>query len=369
MNDDCNFYFYRPQRVFSLQSCQINVELVGVCCTKKTIPPPVDCPKGSTCLPELLCSDNPDTNVIPGSCQLSGTGYSNPGVCCTNTIGPKPEPNLLCGESNAEFATRIKNTNLLDAQSKFAEFPWMAIVFFRNQTYKCGASLVDERWVLTAAHCVAGFEPYDLKVRLGEWQVDVFDEKYPYEDYDIASIAVHPKFNSANLHNDVAVLELDRPVTYYYHINRICLPPPDRVHPAGTQCVATGWGKDAFDGGKYQVIMKKVTLPVVPYDTCQELLRKTRLGLFFILDKSFVCAGGKAGQDSCTGDGGGPLMCLNPDSGRYELYGMTAWGIGCGIEGNPGVYVNVPYFMNWVYEVMQPTQEQQQQHSAGPYGK
>ncbi|XP_050719649.1 uncharacterized protein LOC127000242 isoform X2 [Eriocheir sinensis] len=359
-----------PSTLSNHPGCAINVELVGVCCTKKVLEPLDSCPKDSVCLPEPLCQGNSQTNVIPHSCLLSGTGYSNPGICCANIAIPEPPlADLECGVGSADIATRIKNTHLLDKQSKFAEFPWMGIVFFRNQTYKCGAVLVDNLWVLTAAHCVAGFKPNDIRVRLGEYQVDYFDAKYPYEDYDIASITVHPKFNSANLHNDMAVLKLDRPVTYRNHINRVCLPPPDRNHAAGTECVATGWGKDAFDGGKYQVILKKVALPVVPYDTCQNNLRKTRLGLFFILHKSFVCAGGKAGQDACTGDGGGPLMCLNPNNNRYELYGLTAWGIGCGVEGNPGVYVNVPYFMDWIYGIMSPTPEQQQQHSAGPYGK
>lgn len=356
-----------------MQSCELKGELVGVCCTKKPEPPTVVdvCPKDAVCLPEILCEANSQTNVIPTPCRLSGTGYSNPGVCCTNAY-PDPDPgtpDVECGVGSPSIDTRIKSTNLLKKQAKFAEFPWMAIVFFKNHTYKCGASLVDDHWVLTAAHCVNGYTASDFRVRLGEYQVDLYDTLYPYEDYDVASITMHPDFNANNLHNDVAVLELSRPVTYRHHINRICLPPPDRVHADGQECIATGWGKDAFDGGKYQVILKKVSLPVVPYDRCQEMLRKTRLGRFFILDKSFVCAGGKAGQDACTGDGGGPLMCLNPNSNRYELYGMTAWGIGCGIEGNPGVYVNLPYFMDWVYGVMQLPVVQQQQHSVGSYSK
>ena len=358
--------------IYSFQVCQINIELVGVCCTKKEdVVKPVDvCPSDSVCLPEILCQDNPTTNVIPTACRLSGTGYSNPGVCCTSNIPDKPTtPDVECGVGSPDIDTRIKNNNLLHRQARFAEFPWMGIVFFRNQTYKCGASVVDERWVLTAAHCVAGLTPYDLRVRLGEYQVDLFDTLYPYEDFDLANIYVHPDFNAKNLHNDVALLELSTPVIYRHHINKVCLPPPDRIHTDGTECIATGWGKDAFDGGKFQVILKKVDLPVVTYDRCQEMLRKTRLGRFFILDKSFVCAGGKADQDACTGDGGGPLMCVNPNNGRYELYGMTAWGIGCGVEGNPGVYVNVPYFIDWIYSIMQPTPQQQELHSAGPYGK
>lgn len=52
--------------------------------------------------------------------------------------------------------------------------------------------------------------------------------------------------------------------------------------------------------GQFQVILKKIQLPIVPFDECQNALRTTRLGKFFILHESFICAGGKEGKDTCT---------------------------------------------------------------------
>lgn len=51
--------------------------------------------------------------------------------------------------------------------------------------------------------------------------------------------------------------------------------------------------------GKYQVILKKVELPVVPRGPCINALRTTRLGQFFKLHESFICAGGQLGKDTC----------------------------------------------------------------------
>jgi hypothetical protein len=51
--------------------------------------------------------------------------------------------------------------------------------------------------------------------------------------------------------------------------------------------------------GRYWVILKKVQLPVVPRDACVEALRKTRLGPYFKLHESFICAGGEQGKDTC----------------------------------------------------------------------
>jgi len=119
--------------------------------------------------------------------------------------------------------------------------------------------------------------------------------------------------------------------------------------------------------GEYQVKLKKVPLDLVPQEDCETKLRATRLGRFFNLDKSFTCAGGKIGKDTCTGDGGGPLVCPTPTGDTYiqvsltqkvqsgylmisiSQVGIVAWGVGCGDE-IPGVYANVSQalcFIDW----------------------
>ena len=79
------------------------------------------------------------------------------------------------------------------------------------------------------------------------------------------------------------------------------------------------------------------------HDRCQELLRATKLGTNFVLDESFNCAGGKANEDTCKGDGGSPLVCpLREDPDHYVQVGIVAWGLECGLPGVPGVYASVP---------------------------
>ena len=84
----------------------------------------------------------------------------------------------------------------------------------------------------------------------------------------------------------------------------------DISHISLKDCIATGWGKDKFGSeSEYQVVLKEVQMDMVDHKTCEKKLQGTRLGSKFTLDKSFNCAGGKAGVDVCTGDGGGPLVC------------------------------------------------------------
>lgn len=77
------------------------------------------------------------------------------------------------------------------------------------------------------------------------------------------------------------------------------MPSPSHV-PNNQDCFASGWGKDNFGkAGRYSVIMKKVPLPIVDFNTCQQALQNTRLTEKFRLDGSFICAGGQPGVDTC----------------------------------------------------------------------
>jgi hypothetical protein len=64
--------------------------------------------------------------------------------------------------------------------------------------------------------------------------------------------------------------------------------------------------------------MKQVEMDMVGFSECQDKLRNTRLSSYFELHKSFNCAGGVGTRDTCTGDGGGPLVCLNKQTNQYE---------------------------------------------------
>ena len=61
-----------------------------------------------------------------------------------------------------------------------------------------------------------------------------------------------------------------------------------------------------------------------------------------------ICAGHrKGGKDSCFGDSGGPLQCLNSD-GRWSLAGLTSWGFDCAVSKKPGVYTDVASVFQWI---------------------
>ncbi|XP_022920613.2 phenoloxidase-activating factor 2-like [Onthophagus taurus] len=323
------------------------------------------------CIPYYLCKEN-------GTLNMDGEGLFTIRIddeddktecphyllqCCPKTnisstvILPKPLPKRKgCGYRRPKGIAI--NVDPHRNQAKYGELPWMIAVFTQDlagdnktENYKCGGALIHPKAVLTAAHCIENDLHYII--RAGEWDTKTNLEIYPHENVAVKEKIIHEHFYYGGLHNDVAILILEREIPYKDHIDVICLPPQDFVPDDNSGCIASGWGKKNFEKHEqYQTILKKINLPFVERNRCQDWLRTTRLGPYFMLDKSLVCAGGRKGEDTCEGDGGSPLVC--PIPGQLDIYyqiGMVAWGIDCGNEV-PAAYVNVALFRNWIDDVM-----------------
>lgn len=281
-------------------------------------------------------------------------------VCCRRPLRPHvptPGGHRQCGTRHSQGINgRIKNPVYVDGDSEFGEYPWQVAILKKDpkeSVYVCGGTLIDNLHIITAAHCVKTYTGFDLRVRLGEWDVNHDVEFYPYIEREITSVNVHPEFYAGTLYNDLAILRMDKPVDFakHPHISPACLP---SLHDdyTGNRCWTTGWGKDAFgDFGKYQNILKEVDVPIVNHGLCERQLKQTRLGYDFKLHPGFICAGGEEGKDACKGDGGGPMVCER--GGTWQVVGVVSWGIGCGQVGIPGVYVKVAHYLDWIRQVTQ----------------
>jgi secreted trypsin-like serine protease len=85
----------------------------------------------------------------------------------------------------------------------------------------CGGSLVDERHVITAAHCITSTQdPYTVTVGLHDRNGVTYMEQI----INVEKIYVHEQYNPTAITNDVAILYLSKSVQITDKVNFICLP-------------------------------------------------------------------------------------------------------------------------------------------------
>ena len=161
--------------------------------------------------------------------------------------------------------------------------------------------------------------PSQIFVRCGEWNRLEDSEHKRHQDRDVKYISNHPRYSGRlRVENDVSLLHLTEEFNLDSHLDTICLPRlvDNREDNYDKEsCVAMGWGRSSINSNR-QNILKQVALPIVENDICQDLLRKTQLPDNFNLDKSFLCAGGRANEDTCVDDGGSALVC--PDKNNSD---------------------------------------------------
>ncbi|XP_026941492.1 transmembrane protease serine 9 [Sagmatias obliquidens] len=266
----------------------------------------------------------------------------------TTTRGQTPPPHATettvgsqlpdCGLAPAATLTRIVGGSAAGR----GEWPWQVSLWLRRREHRCGAVLVAERWLLSAAHC---FDVYGDPKQWAAFLGTPFLSGAEGQLERVARIHKHPFYNLYTLDYDVALLELAGPVRRSRLVRPICLPEPAPRPPDGARCVITGWGS-VREGGSMARQLQKAAVRLLSEQTCRRFYPVQ-------ISSRMLCAGfPQGGVDSCSGDAGGPLACREP-SGRWVLTGVTSWGYGCGRPQFPGVYTRVAAVRGWIGQNIQ----------------
>ncbi|XP_047364417.1 trypsin II-P29-like [Vespa velutina] len=280
-------------------------------------------------------------------------------------IGKKLESNVnlncdcgisIVGPSNHVIGEKI---------SKPHNFPWI-VVLLNAGAIHCGGALINDRYILTAGHCVkwllyfffispSQFHLYssiyilqfnsnrtnakDMTVGLGIHDVDDPNDGYIVS---IDKMILHENFTSHIIHdnNDIALIKLKNLIKYDDHVQPICFPNKDAKY-TGQMVKVTGWGAVAVNGATSK-FLRETNLNVLSLDSC----KNTSIGKH--LTNSVICAYND-NTDACQGDSGGPIFIERPN-GKNEIIGIVSWGLGCANKGVPGVYVKITDYLNWIKE-------------------
>ncbi|XP_030843483.1 transmembrane protease serine 9 [Strongylocentrotus purpuratus] len=225
-------------------------------------------------------------------------------------------------------------------------WPWMTEVIKNNGHY-CGATLIDNQWVVSAAHC------FESSPNLNNYQFSTGGHQSAdtgestRQTFRAQKIIRHEGYSALSSSNDIALIKLDGQVTYDTYSSPACL--AESRPSDGTMAYVTGWGA-LRSGGISPNQLYQVNVPIVSDDACKSAYGSRKI------DDSMICAGYIAGgKDSCQGDSGGPMVVKTQtgfNSYEWTLVGVVSWGYGCADAGYYGVYSDVSYLNQWVKDTM-----------------
>ncbi|XP_066972499.1 trypsin-1-like isoform X1 [Macrobrachium rosenbergii] len=255
-----------------------------------------------------------------------------------------------CSCGKALQSTRIIGGQPVKPKNKY---PWMVglqVPKFAKDTYVCGGAIINDRYVITAAHCLLNFN--NEKRKPGEFLIGLGDHRQNSTNDDIEGVTafVRPKEVIIHEHygpefiNDIGLLKLKKPLdlSSYKRLKPVCLPTNASNTYEGAIGNIYGWGiKNKQD--KFSEVLRETTVPIWG-PGCVGVEFKD-----ITIAPQMLCAGyPEGGKDTCGGDSGGPLTV--EENGRHVLAGITSFGHGCGEKGYPGVYTRVTAFLDWILE-------------------
>ncbi|XP_029713069.1 serine protease 7 isoform X2 [Aedes albopictus] len=290
-----------------------------------------------------VCCDETDLQL-----QTPTTSTAPTTVTATNVatdIANHPNARLLnptnCGRTN------LDDKIAFGERAPMYQYPWMAMLIYRSATGRegpeCGGTVINNRYILTAAHCIDGQVERLLYIRLGEYdtRTDPDCDEYqdcapPYQQYMVEESLFHPNFTRVvRSGNDIGLLRVNRVIEFNTNdIMPICLPISNSLIGFDPALFwITGWG--LTERLENSPILLQTRIPSIQ---CS-------------LSSRSICAGFGNGTLHCRGDSGGPMKVQVPEFNfRYVQYGIISAGPGCGVPGTPGVSTRVSFFVQWILD-------------------
>lgn len=224
--------------------------------------------------------------------------------------------------------------------------------------YTCGGSLIGKTTVVTAAHCFFGddgsLSAVSATATIGQRNIRNPPSKYVYDVVGVLRPKEYSPGYSNDLVGDIALLELNRPVTTG---KKVTLASYSTKVPQWF--ITAGWGLTE-DNKRASETLQYAAVPSLTVSQVNSWVKYS--GTYYQMEPDHIAAGlGSDRADSCSGDSGGPLFkpgkdFTNAESNSDVLFGVVSYGFSsrCGARQNMniGFYTSIPYWKNWIRKEM-----------------
>nr|XP_044634038.1 serine protease 38 isoform X2 [Equus asinus] len=260
--------------------------------------------------------------------RVAATAHGRP-----TSKGVTLNPDPACGRRHVQG----KVIGGMDASER--KWPWQVSVHYAA-IHICGGSIIDEYWVLTAAHCFNSYMSIEvLDIYVGLVNLRVADNHTQW--FEVNQLILHPTYQKHHpVGGDVALVQLKSRIVFSDSVLPVCIAPRD-VKLKNIACWATGWGSISPEG-KSSDKLQEVQVPLISSSLCRLLY-----GEMSEVQSDMLCAGDlRNWKTTCEGDSGGPLVCEFDHI--WLQIGVVSWGRGCAYPMYPAVYARVSTFSEWI---------------------